>query len=1145
MKKTAIIIFTVLLALLVFVSCEQSVGDLIGFDLVFNANGGTGSMEKTFIKGSSASAPENRFTRNGYTFVSWNTMADGSGKEYKVGDNINGHDVMSVTLFAQWKANTYEIEVAEAEHGRSFSLYDSYTVRAQETTIPLSAIADEGYRLASYAVSVSAQGQRAYVDETNTYLIIPAGTYGKITVTPTFAANDYFVRFNANGGYGMMNDEAFAFDVSQKLTKNTFAKEGFTFVKWNTNEGGSGLSFDNEEVVTNLASSKGEIVTLFAQWEANKYDIKVIPSAHGSVLMSSTKYSLSNSIQTIGMDIIPDTGYELNTLTASSPAAISEASLTIPAGTIGEITVTPTFKPCVWSVDFDIDGGTINSGNISQYTYGIGAVLPSSVSKDGATFAGWYDNPNFTGSAVEAISATDKGDKTFYALWNTTKYTIGINNPETGGTAALLYNKYTINDGATVIPLVDSPAKGYRLWDYVVNGEGASIVDNKYLKIEAGTTGAISVTPHFIPVVYTITINRSDRGRATSDASGYTISDEKQYVNLTVIPDPGCEVYDWAVSAPTGVTVSNGVITIPAGTIGDISVSPIFLPRFNVTLVGNGGTIDEGYDVTHYFFGDGAILPTASHITKTGYTFGGWFTNPECTTGQTTVISDTDMGAKTFYAKWTVNTYTVQFAKNSADATGSMSNQGFEYGVTEALTANAFTWLGHTFDGWNTKADGTGTSYAGGYSESKITDVNGAVVTLYAQWHTNTYKVYFNKNASSATGTMADESFTYGESKALTTNAFTRTGYTFSGWNITSGGTGTSYADGASVQNLSSVDGGIVSLYAQWSPISYSVKFDKNSAAATGTMADESFTYDVAKSLTTVGFSRIGYTFSGWNTKADGTGTSYADKQSVSNLSSTSGAVVNLYAQWAVNSYGVTLNAKGGTIASGHDVTSYTYGVGATLPTSDYIAKTGYTFGGWYDNEACTGTAVTAISTTATGAKTFYAKWTANTYSVKFDKNAAAATGSMSDESFTYDAAKGLTPNSFVNIGYTFTGWNTKADGTGTSYANGQNVSNLTSAAGGTVTLYAQWELTQWNITFTSGTEHYSISQDVAKYTYSGNDLVITLTVVPEAGYPQKSVDHYAATIPGTATLIPDWANGKATVKSGSYGGDIVVTCYF
>ena len=1145
MKKSLIFVLAVLAALLVFVSCEDSVGDLIGFNLSFNANGGDGSMETVFVQGSSTAAPASGFHRGGYTFQSWNTMADGSGTEYTVGDTINGQKNLGVALFAQWKANTYEITMADAEHGEASVLSETYTVKGEDIQVPLSAVADEGYRLVTYTVTVEEEGQEAHVDRTRRYLIIPAGTYGDISIVPTFAANDYSVRFNANGGVGSMEDELFAFDVEQNLSKNTFTNNGYGFIGWNTSEVGSGTPYANEQAVMNLASSRGEVVTLYAQWGLEEYSITAAQAAHGTVVLAGDSYSMSGSIQTVGMDVRPHDGYEVSSVSATGGAAVSDGSLTIPAGTTGDITVNAVFKPCVYGVSFNVDGGTIDSGEISKYTYGTGAVLPSSVSKDGATFAGWYDNPNFTGSAVEAISATDRGDKTFYALWNTTKYTIGINNPETGGTAALLYNKYTISDGATVIPLVDSPAEGYRLWDYVVDGEGAGIVDNKYLKIEAGTTGAISVTPHFIPVVYTITINRSDRGSATSDASGYTISDEKQYVNLTAIPDPGCDVYDWAVSAPTGVTVSNGVITIPAGTTGDISVSPIFLPRFNVTLVRNGGTIDDGYDVTHYFFGDGAILPSAQHITKTGYTFGGWFTNPECTTGQTTVISDTDMGAKTFYAKWTVNTYTVQFAKNSADASGSMSNQGFEYGVTEALTANAFTWLGHSFDGWNTKADGTGTSYAGGYSESKITDVNGAVVTLYAQWHTNTYKVYFNKNASSATGTMADESFTYGESKALTTNAFTRTGYTFSGWNITSGGTGTSYADGASVQNLSSVDGGIVSLYAQWSPISYSVKFDKNSAAATGTMADESFTYDVAKSLTTVGFSRIGYTFSGWNTKADGTGTSYADKQSVSNLSSTSGAVVSLYAQWTVNSYGVTLNAKGGTIASGHDVTSYTYGVGATLPTSDYIAKTGYTFGGWYDNEACTGTAVTAISTTATGAKTFYAKWTANTYSVKFNKNAAAATGSMSDESFTYDAAKALNSNSFVNIGYTFTGWNTKADGTGTSYANGQSVSNLTSAAGGTVTLYAQWELTQWNITFTSGTEHYSINQDVTKYTYSGNDLVITLTVVPEAGYPQKSVDHYAATIPGTATLIPDWANGKATVKSGSYGGDIVVTCYF
>lgn len=1144
MKKTAIIFFTVLLALLVFVSCEQSVGDLIGFDLVFNANGGTGSMEKTFIKGSSASAPENRFTRNGYTFVSWNTMADGSGKEYKVGDNINGHDVMSVTLFAQWKANTYSVNLVATSHGKISVLYDRYTVKAENISIPLTVSPDSGYILSSITVIVDKEGQRAYVDQNREYLVVPAGTYGNIMVAPTFAANDYSVRFNSNGGTGTMADQEFTFDVAQNLKTNAFAKTGHVFAGWNRNEGGTGTAYENGQSVSNLTDTKGDVVVLYAQWALADYSINIAEVAHGSVTASSGKYVMSDSIQTIALNAEADTGYRLNNITATAPATISDMVLTIPAGTAKDITVTPSFTACTYGVTLHTAGGTINSGNVTSYKYGVGATLPTNVSKDGHGFIGWYDNENCTGTPVTAISPTETGDKEFYALWNSTPYSVIFPEVE-GGSASALYNKYTISNGDTFIPLNASPDPGYRLFNYSVLGEGASIVDNEYLKINAGVTSDITVIPSFTKIVYSITINKSDRGSATSTASGYFISDEQKTVTLSANPDPGCALFDWEISAPADVTIENGVITIPAGVIGNISVTPIFLPRFSVTLNTNGGTIAQGREVEYYFFARGAILPTADHITKTGYTFGGWFTNPECTTGYTTVITETDMGAKTFYAKWTASTYTVAFAKNSTEATGSMGNQNFTYGVAKALTSNAFIWTGHTFDGWNTKADGTGDSYANGYSGSEITDVDGAVVTLYAQWHTNTYKVYFNKNASSATGTMADESFTYGVSKALTTNAFTRTGYTFSGWNITSGGTGTSYADGAQVQNLSSVDGGIVSLYAQWSPISYSVKFDKNSAAATGTMADESFTYDVAKNLTEVGFSRTGHTFSTWNTKADGTGTSYADKQSVSNLSSTSGATVNLYAQWVVNSYSVTLNAKGGTIASGHNVTTYTYGVGATLPTSDYISKTGYTFGGWYDNEACTGSAVTSISTTATGNKTFYAKWTANTYSVKFDKNAAAATGSMSDESFTYDAAKALTSNSFVNIGYTFTGWNTKADGTGTSYANGQNVSNLTSAAGGTVTLYAQWELTQWNITINSGTDHYSIGQDVAKYTYSGSDLVIHLTITPDPGYPSKTVQNYNSTIPGTALVVPNWSNNTITVKSGSYGGDIVVTCYF
>ncbi len=84
------------------------------------------------------------------------------------------------------------------------------------------------------------------------------------------------------------------------------------------------------------------------------------------------------------------------------------------------------------------------------------------------------------------------------------------------------------------------------------------------------------------------------------------------------------------------------------------------------------------------------------------------------------------------------------------------------------------------------------------------------------------------------------------------------------------------------------------------------------------------------------------------------------------------GGVVKLYAKWTGESYEVTLNVNEGTINAGN-IESYTYGVGATLPTD--VTRDGYDFGGWYEDEECTGDAVTEISSTATGAKTFYAKW--------------------------------------------------------------------------------------------------------------------------------------------------------------------------
>ena len=127
--------------------------------------------------------------------------------------------------------------------------------------------------------------------------------------------------------------------------------------------------------------------------------------------------------------------------------------------------------------------------------------------------------------------------------------------------------------------------------------------------------------------------------------------------------------------------------------------------------------------------------------------------------------------------------------------------------------------------------------------------------------------------------------------------------------------------------------------------------------------------------------------------------------------------VTKLTVQWTAPTYAVTLNTNGGTIADGKDVTGYTYGVGATLPTD--VTRTGYTFKGWYDNEGLTGSPVTAIGNTETGNKEYWAKWEINQYTITFKPENGKA-----DITITQDYGTAITaPADPTREGYTFTGW--------------------------------------------------------------------------------------------------------------------------
>ena len=170
--------------------------------------------------------------------------------------------------------------------------------------------------------------------------------------------------------------------------------------------------------------------------------------------------------------------------------------------------------------------------------------------------------------------------------------------------------------------------------------------------------------------------------------------------------------------------------------------------------------------------------------------------------------------------------------------------------------------------------------------------------------------------------------------------------------------------------------------------------------------------------------------------------------------------VTTLTVQWTAPTYAVTLNTNGGTINNGN-VTEYTYGVGATLPTADDMTYTGYTFKGWYDNENLTGSPVTAIGGTETGNKEYWAKWEINQYTITFDTN-----GGSEIAPITQDYGTAITaPANPTRKGYTFKGWDKEIPKT-------MPAENMT--------VKAQWEINRYTITFDTagGSEIAPITQD-------------------------------------------------------------------
>jgi uncharacterized repeat protein (TIGR02543 family) len=461
------------------------------------------------------------------------------------------------------------------------------------------------------------------------------------------------------------------------------------------------------------------------------------------------------------------------------------------------------------------------------------------------------------------------------------------------------------------------------------------------------------------------------------------------------------------------------------------SANPFDVPVvYTVTYNYNSATGGNSTASANYTVGGTALtLPTP---TRTGYSFGGWYSDSGLTTSVGAAgASYSPSAAITLYAKWTANSLTVAYNSNGGTA---VSNGTTVTGGTISSAPTAPTRTGYTFAGWFSNV---GLTVAANFP---YTHGQTANFTLYAKWTGNPIAVTYESNGGSA---VASGSTATGATISSAPTAPTRVGYNFAGWYSDAGLTTSvafPYAHGQTAD---------FTLYAKWAVGTYTLTYNYNSANGGNSVASAGFTTGGAAIILPTP-TRTGYTFAGW----------YSDA-GLSNLVGAAGASISptasatLYAKWTANTLLVTFATNGGnSISSSSTVT------GGTLSAPTAPTRAGYDFAGWFSDAGLSNTVTFPFAHGQTADFTLYAKWTVGTYALTFNYNAATGGNSLANASFTTGDSALILPTP-TRDGYAFAGWFSDAGFSNSVGAAGASYSPTTSE-----TLYAKWTANTLTVSF-------------------------------------------------------------------------------